>query len=714
MKLKFPILLKVILLGIGVSVLTAGTAIVLSYFNQKNRSEETFIENIDNTIDEVQYLFRSEAYGKDYSGDVKAIINYVDEIFEADTEKKTLSDFDNFHDYFLYYSEKYPWVYGYTSGFGLSQEMAIFRNQYFEILNMLTSCQYSSRGISVFIAYENTEHTYVMLADSRMNNPDYENNFFHMAGTYHVINDEDIFIDKGDTRHFGFILSGYKTRFDHIYIQDGDNQKILATVFVQYDLGEIQKESLVILRNELIILGASSISLVLLYAAFSYLLFVKNINRLSTASGKIRENLINKKMDEVIEVKVNANDEMTVLADSFMEMEQEIINYVDIVRKETLEKEKINAELSVASKIQLDALPSSNFDDNKVSVRAYINPAKEVSGDFYDYFYIDDHRLAILISDVSGKGIPASLFMMKGKELIKSALMSSSSLKDAVCQANDALSRNNKELLFITSFVGIIDFKKKEIRYINAGQEKPYIISNNKVIKLEGDSNVVLGVEEGYPFIQESHPFNEGDSIFMFTDGLNESINKDSEEFGYQRIEENLEKNKNSSLSEILENMNNGLKEFIGEEEQFDDVTMLISKFKSNKLSFHFEDKNYDIITEIVDGFENAFASCSEKIKGSTGIIVDELINNLISYEKREDLIIDVNFELSTKGLLINISSNGADYNPFENHKEKYLEEYSSDITDGGFGLSLVKDLASSYSYKYEKGHSIFNIIVSD
>ena len=86
----------------------------------------------------------------------------------------------------------------------------------------------------------------------------------------------------------------------------------------------------------------------------------------------------------------------------------------------------------------------------------------------------------------------------------------------------------------------------------------------------------------------------------------------------------------------------------------------------------------------------------------------------MISYEKREDLIIDVNFELSTKGMLINISSNGADYNPFENHKEKYLEEYSSDITDGGFGLSLVKDLASSYSYKYEKGHSIFNIIVSD
>lgn len=695
------------------SVLTAGTSIVLSYFNQKERSEKTYIKNIDNTLDEMQYIVE-ENNGGEYLDDLNTIIKYIDDIYTSDTEKKRLSDFETFHEYYDYQSALYPWIYDNGGGFGLSQEKAAFRNSYHRIQNLTTSAQYSSGTVSAFLAYKSADGNFVIICDSRSIDNDCENEFFHMAGTYYKF-DDAISESENPNVHHDLHMDGYTAHFAIIKQQEEDGEfHPLAYIFIQYDLTTVRKESQRILTNELIILGLSSLTLVALYAVFSYLLFVRNINRLSDASAKIKEKLINKDLNKAVEVKVKANDEMKVLADSFNEMEKEIINYVDIIQKEANEREKINAELSVASKIQLDALPDDKFDDNKVSIRAFINPAKEVSGDFYDYFYIDDHRLAILISDVSGKGIPASLFMMKGKEMIKSALASSNSLEEAINRANYALSKNNKELLFITSFVGVIDFKLKEISYINAGQERPYIISNGKVIKLDGEANIVLGVEETYQFKKETHPFNEGDYIFMFTDGLNEAINESEEEFSHERIEACLELSKESSLEEVIENMNKSLEEFINGADQFDDVTILITKFNSNKLSLHYDKKDYEIITDIVDKFNNTFANLSEKIKGSTGIVIDELVNNLVSYEKREDLVIDVTFEAKEEGLHIVIASNGADYNPFDNHKEKYLKEFDTNIKEGGFGLSLIKDLAKSYSYEYKNKHSIINILVSD
>lgn len=294
---------------------------------------------------------------------------------------------------------------------------------------------------------------------------------------------------------------------------------------------------------------------------------------------------------------------------------------------------------------------------------------------------------------------------MKSKELIKSKLLGGSSLSDAVKEVNNILTTNNDECLFVTSFIGVINFKKEEIRYVNSGHEKPYIISNDKIIKLDGESNYVLGAVPGVDFIEEKHSFKAGEAIFMFTDGLNESIDDKREEFSYSRIEEMLQNSSGCSLDSYLSNMNNALNDFTSGQEPFDDVTMMIVKYNNGSLKLTYSEKDPHIIPDMVDKFNEAFPYLDNETKPKVGVILDELINNYISYEKREDLVIEVSFSYK-KSLVVEIVTNGADYNPFVSHKEKYLEEFSHDIEEGGFGISIVKDLAKSTSYEYKDGHT--------
>ena len=401
---------------------------------------------------------------------------------------------------------------------------------------------------------------------------------------------------------------------------------------------------------------------------------------------------------------------MKNLSDSFVAMENELVNYVEIIKADAREKEKINAELEVASKIQLESLPKATFDNSKVSIRTFIKPAKEVGGDFYDYFYINENELAIIISDVSGKGIPASLFMMKSKELIKSKLLNGLDLSTATKEANDVLYENNDANLFVTSFIGVINFIKEEIRYVNAGHEKPYIISKNKVIKLDGVSNFVLGGVDGLTFVEEKHAFYKDDIIFMFTDGLNESINDNEEEFSYRRIEETLANSLKGHLNGYIEKMKDELANFVGQQEAFDDVTMVVARFNNDSLSLSYDKKDMSIIEDAVDTFNDYFAYIDKEKRSKVGIILDELLNNLVAYEERDDLVIDIKFSLKGEDLKLTIVSNGHDYNPFSNNKEKYLEDFDHGIEEGGFGVTLVETLSKKTKYEYKNNHSHIEI----
>ena len=713
MKRRIPILLKVILLGIVVSILTSGTALVVSHFNQKKQVEKNYLENINHTLDAVDEVFtnndstNTDAYvdAFDYSK------QYIKKIYDEDPEKRQQGENESFSEYAKYYAELYPWLYPHDPHFGfLTKPEADLKAAYYTITNLLNNFQMSSDTISVFAYYIDDNNRMVFLADTRMDDSERkENDYFHIPGTYYQLSESDISTSE---KHPILVLNGYQTRYTAIYTRDEVNPELIAYVSIQYSLDKVHQETVNILKNELLIMGLSSLVLIAIYTLFSYLLFVRNINKLSKASSDIRERLVNKKMKDVVDIEVKSHDEMRDLADSFNEMERAIINYVDIIHKEAKEKERTNAELNVASKIQLDSLPNRTFDDSQTSIRAYIKPAKEVGGDFYDYFYLDDHRLALIVADVSGKGIPASLFMMKGKELIKSAVQSSKSLVDAISSVNKILAKNNNELLFITSFIGIIDFKKNKINYVNAGHEKPYLVSNNRVIKLDGVSNVVLGVEENHVYVEESHEFKKGDYLLMFTDGLNESINKNNEEFGYARIEEALKDSSALPLDEVINRINKSFDSFTKSKDQFDDVTMLLVKSCSAELKLNYKNSDYRIITDAVDKFNEKFSFLSEKTKASVGVILDEILNNYISYEKKDGLEINVEFSLVKDGLQLVLSNNGSDFNPFMNHQDKHLDKFDHELEPGGFGLTIVKDLAKSYSYEYKNSHPTITVVV--
>ena len=708
-RLHFPILLKVILLGIIASFIAGSVAVVVSYNNMVSKAVSDLSKD---AIAALEYANKYYALDSDVrkTDSFTQVQNYVTTRYDSVKDEDPAN-----YPSFLDYENKFTMVYSYFYPKGLpgSQDYFTFKASYNDINDVLLNASfYASQYTFYAMKDPNDSNRFVFICDSRMGTSIGKNTFYFCPGSHYDCKPNDQIFDIGHDYIKGYKLASYETRFIEIKSNNSGDTETIGYLFVAYETGRVTSEYAPILRSEILILLGSGLAVIILYAVLSYFMFVKNINKLNKAAIDVSDQLKSNKPFKTINPNIRSHDEIKTLEDSFVLMQDQIVNYVDIIKKDAKDKEKINAELEIASKIQLEALPKAKFDDKQTSIRTFIKPAKEVGGDFYDYFYLDDHRLVVLISDVSGKGIPASLFMMKGKELIKSAVQSYKDLVDAINSVNNMLAKNNNELLFITSFIGVIDFSKNEISYINAGHEKPYIVSKDRVVKLEGESNIVLGVEEGYKFKKESHKFDKGDYLLMFTDGLNESINNDEEEFGYQRIEDTIKDTCGLDLEEIIKKLNDNLNSFTGNKEQFDDITMVLIKNKEAKLDLHYEKKDYEIINNIVNKFNDSFSYLEEKTRSSVGIIIDELVNNLISYEKREDLVIDIHFEYVKDELKLIITSNGEDYNPFKNHKEKFLEKFHSEIAPGGFGLIIVKDLTKSHKYIYKDGHSIIELVL--
>ena len=704
MKFKLPIKVKIVALGAVLSILVSAAALIFSNSEYRRRGKEKLVDDIDSWLDNMVEVLQNETSGKNYPEKLKSFRDYAlqqYETFPDDPEPGLSYDKEK-----LFYKDRFKWMYAIEglAMYHMTAEEIAFRADYEEFLFLLSDAKAMTKANLVYLSYINDDNTLFYLGDSY---------------SYKITKKEDPYL-PGSRRYNLVEPIERKGRYCDCFY-DGKmcrvtpltfNSQVIAYLFVEYDYNQINADPDSLLSTEILALSITSIVMIVAYALGAHFLMIRNITKLTRSASAFSDDLTSGEPLEVKDPKVKSRDEIRVLSDSFVTLEGNIIKYVDVIQKEAQEKERMEAEMNIATNIQLSALPSRNYDDKNVSLRAFIKSAKEVGGDFYDYFYIDDNRLVILISDVSGKGVPAALFMMKSKELIKSSIHKFSNLVDAVAEVNNILTRNNKESLFVTSFIGVIDFSMNTITYVNAGHEKPYIISGDKLIKLEGTSNFVMGGEENFPYRQESHAFNKGDYIFLFTDGLNESINSEREEFSYQRIENTLEENKSLTLDKLIDKMNENLEAFVGNEEQFDDVTMLVIKYRKDELRLHYEQKDYNIITDIVDHFNESFAYLPVEPKGACGIIIDELVNNLISYEPREDLIIDIDISLNKKGLLIVVTSNGNDYNPFDNHKDKYLEEFSPDIKEGGFGLSIIKDLSSSYDYEYKNNRSVVTVVV--
>ena len=274
-------------------------------------------------------------------------------------------------------------------------------------------------------------------------------------------------------------------------------------------------------------------------------------------------------------------DDLQVTIDKAVEQ----IEYVRSAQKEHAQLVDIQGDLSVAREIQHAILPRSfklkMEDTDLVDIYASMLAAKDVGGDFYEFFPIDDHRIGFTIADVSGKGVPAAIFMAVSRTLIKATGLRDVASNVCIQMVNDMLCGESVESMFVTVFYGIYDLKTGEIDFTNAGHNPPYILhADGTVEMLKTECNLVLGAIEGMTFKNESLQLNPGDALVMYTDGVTEAENKEHEQFGEARLEATLAELKGAESKQIVDTVNAKVKEFVNGAAQSDDITQLVIRRK--------------------------------------------------------------------------------------------------------------------------------------
>ena len=272
-------------------------------------------------------------------------------------------------------------------------------------------------------------------------------------------------------------------------------------------------------------------------------------------------------------------DEIEVLAESFATLSKRTISYIEQITKITAEKERIGAELELATKIQADMLPNifPAFPERKeFDIYATMTPAKEVGGDFYDFFLIDDNHLGIVMADVSGKGVPAALFMMMSKILVNNFAMMGGSPAKVLEQTNAQICKNNDEEMFVTVWFGVLDTETGKVTAANAGHEYPIIKKANGEFELFKDKHgFVIGGMDGMRYKEYEFTLEKGGTLFLYTDGVAEATNAENQLFGTERMLASLNTEPEADPKKLLENMKKSVDEFVGDAPQFDDLTML-------------------------------------------------------------------------------------------------------------------------------------------
>ena len=290
--------------------------------------------------------------------------------------------------------------------------------------------------------------------------------------------------------------------------------------------------------------------------------------------------------DHFAKLNIRTGDEIENLSLVMADMERELKEYEENLTKVTAEKERISTELSLATRIQTAMLPNTfpAFPDrNEFDIYASMDPAKEVGGDFYDFFLVDDDHLCLVIADVSGKGVPAALFMMASRIIIASNAKMGKSPAQILTDTNAAICSNNKEEMFVTVWLGILEISTGKLTAANAGHEYPMLKPANGKFTLYKDKHgFVIGGMDGIRYKEYEIQLDPGAKLFLYTDGVPEATDADREQFGTQRLLDALNSDTSAAPEQILKNVRGAVDAFVKEAEQFDDLTMLCIEYKDD------------------------------------------------------------------------------------------------------------------------------------
>ena len=355
----------------------------------------------------------------------------------------------------------------------------------------------------------------------------------------------------------------------------------------------------------------------------------------------------------------------------------ELQDSLDSLRRTRSAKERMESELNIGREIQMSMLPLSFpafTGQHAFDVHAALHPAREVGGDFYDLFLVDDDHFCFCVGDVSGKGVPAALFMAVTKTLIKSRAANDLSPASILSHVNTELSERNESCMFVTAFLAILNLRTGQLAYCNAGHNPPYVqCADGGLARLDRRHGPVIGAQAGVAYREDALRLASGDLLFLYTDGVTEAKSPGAELYTETRLRQLLQRRRFESPQEAVAASVADVLSFQGAAEQADDISVLAVRYHGASNDAHFELKVVNRIAEI-DTLNRAFGAFASRhglptwIRQKLSLCFDELLSNVIAYgyDDGGEHGIDVDVRLAGQRVLVTISDDGVPFNPFE------------------------------------------------
>lgn len=409
-----------------------------------------------------------------------------------------------------------------------------------------------------------------------------------------------------------------------------------------------------------------------------------------------------------------SKDEIGKLAESFINMKRKLQGYLNDLRETTAARERIESELKIAHDIQMSMVPKTfpPFPDRpEFDIYATLVPAREVGGDFYDFFLIDDQRLCFAIGDVSGKGIPASLFMA----LTKTMFRASGDRLDATAEGilftlNGDIYRDNDSCMFVTMFCGILDLQTGRVDFSNAGHNLPYVVSNGTVTALANPGGMALGVANSANLRAGHIVLSAGDRLVLYTDGVTDAMDKHEEFFSQCRLETTLHGGSAQSSKAVVEEVVSEVGRFCAGAPQADDITLLVLGYMGPKeaeratVSVQLRNDLSEVrrLNQIVTEFA-AQHHLAPELVFRVNLVLEEIVANVISYGYDDSLEHEISVRLSWQDprIELEIKDDGRPFNPLEASQPE-MERPLVERPVGGLGIHLVRSMMDHLNYRRE------------
>ena len=398
-----------------------------------------------------------------------------------------------------------------------------------------------------------------------------------------------------------------------------------------------------------------------------------------------------------------------------------LLIYCVIAVDQSREKAAADRDMETAAAIQESVLPREfppYPEKTEFDLYASMEPAKEVGGDFYDFFLTDDKHIALVIADVSGKGVPAALVMMITKSLIKNRMLNGDSPGEALYNVNNQFMEGNHPEMFVTLWAALLDIETGKGIAVNAGHEHPVMRkAGGRYEYVRYKHSIPLVALEGMRFKEHEFQMEAGDSIFVYTDGAPEAANSEFELFGEERLLDALNRDPEAEPGDVLRNVSRAIDNFVIDAEQFDDITMLCFKYMgsdkesdADELTIDAARDNLREVMAFVDNWLEAHG-CGIKEQTELDLSVEEIFINVASYAYAPDtgkVTIRLEYSDDPAAVTVSFTDEGKPYDPLEK-EDPDVTLSSEDRQIGGLGIYLVKQLMDKEAYRYEDGKNHFS-----